>query len=107
MIEILIDGRFVFDAFGSMGELERGETLLESLWGGRYHGEHGGFAVASETVGKKSGEDRVSVRNVFLVFVLGESGDDHAETAETEVDFFALSESFSFGSGDSDSLGSG
>ena len=40
------------------------------------------------------------------MFVLGEGGDDHAETAETEVNFFALSESFSFGSGDSDSLGS-
>ena len=44
---------------------------------------------------------------MFLVFVLGECCNDHTETTETEIDFFALGESFSLSSSDSDSLGSG
>jgi hypothetical protein len=38
------------------------------------------------------------------MFILSESCNDHTETTETEVDFFALSESLAFSSCDSDSF---
>jgi hypothetical protein len=41
------------------------------------------------------------------MLILSESCNDHAETAETEVDFFALSESFAFSPCDSDSFRTG
>ncbi len=90
-----------------MRKLKRRETLLESLRGGWDHGEHSGFTVASETVREESSKNWVSVWDVFLVFVLGEGGNYHAETAETKIYFFALSEPLSLSSGDSDPLRSG
>ena len=86
--------------FGLVGVAEGGERFVVVARGDA--GDHGGFAVAAETVFQEPGEDAVSVGNYVAggalsagvyapVFGICEGGDDATEGGERFVDIGAFS----------------
>jgi hypothetical protein len=90
LVQILVNEWLVPDAFGPVGEFQRRQRLKESLRRGRNHGEHGGLAVASQTVTQQSSQHRVSVGNVAVGLAFSESANHHAQTTQTHIDVLAL-----------------